>query len=244
MRMRHSSWWPAGRPSVAMVIVLRLTRSPPPGSHAAMADDDFTAIEQALKKAGAALRGADVPFLLGGSLASWARGGPETRHDLDLMIRPEDTETATAALEAAGLRPEDPPEEWLGQGWGGGGVGGLISAPKGMARTAEVIARGEVLSVLGMEMRVMALEDVLVTKLMALTEHSLRYESLLPISRALREQVDWEDVRARTSESPFARAFFVMLEGLGIVPGADPTGGRQTRVRVLTPQDPAAADAG
>ena len=71
------------------------------------------------------------------------------------------------------------------------------------------------MSVLGMEMRVMALEDVLVTKLMALSEHSLRYESLLAISRALREQVDWDDVRARTAESPWARAFFVMLEGLG-----------------------------
>ena len=31
-----------------------------------------------------------------------------------------------------------------------------------------LIERGEVMSVLGMEMRVMALEDVLVTKLMAL----------------------------------------------------------------------------
>src|SRR3954465_7288151 len=238
MRIRHSSWWPAGGPSVTMVALIAppLTRSPPPGSHSPMGTDDFSAIEHALKKAGAALREAGVPFLLGGSLASWARGGPETRHDLDLMIRPEDVETATRALEAAGMRPEDPPEEWLVKAWDGDVLVDLIFAPKGMALTDEVIARGEVLSVLGMEMRVMALEDVLVTKLMALTEHSLRYESLLPISRALREQVDWEDVRARTSESPFARAFFVMLEGLGIVPGAEPTGGRQTRVRVLTPQ--------
>jgi hypothetical protein len=74
-----------------------------------------------------------------------------------------------------------------------------------------------------MEMRVMALEDVLVTKLMALSEHALRYESLLPIARALREKVDWEDVRARTAESPFARAFFVMIEGLGILPGVQLT---------------------
>jgi hypothetical protein len=213
-----------------------------------MASDDeqaFGDIEQALKKTGAALREADIPFLLGGSLASWARGGPETRHDLDLMIKPEDVEPATRALEAAGLRPEDPPEEWLVKAWDGDVLVDLIFAPKGMAMTDEVIARGEVLSVLGMEMRVMALEDVLVTKLMALSEHSLRYESLLPISRALREQIDWADVRARTSESPFARAFFVMLEGLGIVSGAEPTtGGRQTRVRVLTPQGSAAADAG
>src|SRR3954469_13500421 len=202
-----------------------------------MATEDFAGIEQALKRSAAALREADIPFLLGGSLASWGRGGPETHHDLDLMIRPEDTETATAALEAAGLRPEDPPEEWLVKAWDGDVLVDLIFAPKGMAMTDEVMARGEVLSVLGMEMRVMALEDVLVTKLMALSEHALRYESLLPIARALREKVDWEDVRARTSESPFAAAFFVMLEGLGILPGAEPPpGGRPTRVRVLTPQ--------
>jgi hypothetical protein len=210
-----------------------------------MAAEDFSGIEQALKKSAAALREADIPFLLGGSLASWARGGPETRHDLDLMIKPQDADAAIKALAAVGLRPEDPPEEWLVKAWDGDVLVDLIFAPKGMEMTDEVIARGEVLSVLGMEMRVMALEDVLVTKLMALTEHSLRYESLLPIARALREQVDWEDVRTRTSESPFARAFFVMLEGLGIVSGAKPTtGARHPRVRVLTPQGSAAGDAG
>src|SRR3954454_1409540 len=246
MRIRHSSRRPEGRPSVAIVAPIRVvaTRSSPAGSKTGMGTEDFSVIEQALKRSAAALREAGIPFLVGGSLASWARGGPETRHDLDLMIRPQDVEAGVEALTAAGLRAEDPPEEWLGKAWDGDVLVDLIFAPKGMEMTDEVMARGEVLSVLGMEMRVMALEDVLVTKLMALTEHSLRYESLLPISRALREQVDWEDVRARTSESPFARAFFVMLEGLGIVPGADPTGGRQTRVRVLTPQDPAAADAG
>jgi hypothetical protein len=191
-----------------------------------MASDDgqaFADIEQALKRSGAALREAGVPFLLGGSLASWARGGPQTRHDLDLMIKPGDAGRAVETLEAAGLRAEDPPEEWLVKAWDGDVLVDLIFAPKGMEMTDEVIARGEVLSVLGMEMRVMALEDVLVTKLMALSEHALRYESLLPIARALREQVEWEDVRARTSSSPFARAFFVMLEGLGILPGVEPT---------------------
>src|ERR671929_964914 len=194
-------------------------------------DDEqpFSELERTLKKASAALRDAGIDFLLGGSLASWARGGPETRHDLDLMIRPRDRERAVAALEAAGMRAEDPPEEWLVKAWDGDILVDLIFYPKGIPIDDEVIARGEERSVLGMEMRVMALEDVLVTKLMALTEHTLRYESLLPIARALREQVDWDDVRARTSESPFARAFFVMLEGLGIVAGAEPTtGGRQT----------------
>jgi len=213
-----------------------------------MATDDeqpFSDLEEALKKSAAALRAADIPFLLGGSLASWARGGPETRHDLDLVIKPGDREAALEALEGAGMRPEIPPEEWLAKAWDGDTLVDLIHHPKGIEVDDAFMERGEVMSVLGMEMRVMALEDVLVTKLMALSEHSLRYESLLAISRALREQIDWEDVRARTSGSPFARAFFVMLEGLGILPEAKPsTGGLQPRVRVLTPRGSAAANGG
>jgi predicted nucleotidyltransferase len=213
-----------------------------------MATDDeqpFSDLEDALKKSAAALRGAGVPFLLGGSLASWARGGPETRHDLDLVIKPEDVERALEALREAGLKPEDPPEEWLVKAWDGTTLVDLIHHPKGVPVDDALMARGEVMSVLGMEMRVMALEDVLVTKLMALSEHALRYESLLAISRALREQVNWDDVRARTSDSTFARAFFVMLEGLGILPEANPTtGGHEPRVRVLTPRGSAAAHLG
>ena len=207
--------------------------------------DEFAAFEHALKKSAAALREAGIPFLLGGSLASWARGGPETRHDLDLVIRPADAERAVQALVDAGMRAEDPPEEWLTKAYDGETLVDLIFSPKGMLVDDALMARGEVMSVLGMEMRVMALEDVLVTKLMALDEHSLRYESLLPIARALRERVDWADVRARTSESIWARAFFVMLEGLGILPEANPSiGGHETRVRVLTPRGSAAAHVG
>ena len=205
----------------------------------------FADFEHALKKTAAALREADVPFLLGGSLASWARGGPESRHDLDLMIRPADVDRAVEALKAAGLRFEDPPEEWLVKAYDGDTLVDLIFHPKGMEVDDDLIERGEVMSVLGMEMRVMALEDVLVTKLMALTEHSLRYESLLSIARALRERVDWEAVRSRTAESPWARAFFVMLEGLEVLPEARPaTGGQEPRVRVLTPRGSAAANVG
>jgi hypothetical protein len=108
----------------------------------------------------------------------------------------------------------------------------------------DVIARGEELSVLGLEIRVMALEDVMATKLMALSEHSLRYEGLLQIARALREQIDWETVRARTASSPFARAFFVMLEGLEILPAAPSRAPSEPRVRVVTPQGSSAASAG
>ena len=204
----------------------------------------FDRIEHALKRAAAALREADVPFLLGGSLASWARGGPETRHDLDLMIKPGDVERALTALTDAGMRPERPPEEWLVKAWDGDTLVDLIFCPKGLPMDDDVIARGEELSVLGMEIRVMALEDVIATKLMALTEHSLRYEGLLQIARALREQVDWDTVRARTEGSPFARAFFVLLEGLEILPEGPRRAPSEPRVRVVSRQGSTAPSAG
>jgi Nucleotidyl transferase of unknown function (DUF2204) len=205
-----------------------------------MTEDEqpFSDIEATLKKAAAALRGAGVPFLLGGSLASWARGGPETRHDLDLMIKQADVARAVEALKQAGMRADDPPEEWLVKAWDGDVLVDLIFSPKGLPIDDDVIARGEEMSVLSMEMRVMAIEDVLITKLMAITEHSLRYEGPLAIARALRERIDWAQVRSATVSSPFARAFFVLLEDLEILPpqrDAPTSGARpQPRVRVVT----------
>jgi hypothetical protein len=210
-------------------------------------EQPFAAIEATLKLAAGALREADVPFLLGGSLASWARGGPQTRHDLDLMIKQADLERAVTALKGAGMRTEDPPEEWLVKAWNDDVLVDLIFAPKGLPIDDEVIARGDEMSVLSMEMRVMAIEDVLITKLMAITEHSLRFEGVLSIARALREQIDWDHVRAATASSPFARAFFVMLEGLEVLPAAPaaaPGVRAQPHVRVVTGTGSEAAGAG
>jgi hypothetical protein len=39
---------------------------------------------------------------------------------------------------------------------------------------------------------------------------------LLPAARAVREQVDWDRVRARTADNDFAVAFLVLVERLGI----------------------------
>jgi hypothetical protein len=103
------------------------------------------------------------------------------------------------------------------------------------------------MSVLSMEMRVMAIEDVLITKLMSIDEHHIRFEGLMPIARALREQIDWSQVRAATAESPFARAFFVLLEGLGVIEQAAAHATplpRQPRVRVVTGEGSPAGRAG
>jgi hypothetical protein len=91
---------------------------------------------------------------------------------------------------------------------------------------------------------VMSLDDVVITKLMAITEHHLRYDGVLAIARALREQIDWEHVRAATASSPFARAFFVLLEGLEILPSQHDAPQTGARVRVVTSTGSGSAAAG
>ena len=177
---------------------------------------DFTEIETTLKKAAQALRDAGVPFLLGGSLASWARGGPESTHDLDLMVKPEDAERALDALVAAGMRPEDPPEEWLYKAWDGDVLVDLMFEPSGVTVDDEFFKRCELDNVAAVRMHVMPLEDLLVGKLLALTEHHLDFAPILEHARALREQIDWAHVALRTQHSPFARAFLYMVADLGI----------------------------
>ncbi|MFL5965580.1 MAG: hypothetical protein ACJ747_03420, partial [Gaiellaceae bacterium] len=61
-------------------------------------DESFERLLAGMKKAGGALNGADIPWALGGGLAAWARGGPETEHDVDLLVKPEDAERAQQAL--------------------------------------------------------------------------------------------------------------------------------------------------
>ena len=198
-------------------------------------EQPFESIETTMKKAVAALRESGIPFLLGGSLAVWARGGPETRHDLDFVVKPEDAERALAVLEEAGMRPEKPPEEWLFKAWDGEVLIDVIFHPRGLEVTDELMERGEVLHVLGISIPVMSLEDVLATKLLALHEHELDYTAAVGIARAVREQVDWRDLRERTEGSPYAAAFFTLCEELGIA--SDTHAQRGADVRVLTPRD-------
>jgi Nucleotidyl transferase of unknown function (DUF2204) len=195
-----------------------------------MGDQRFEAIEVALKKAVAALREAHVDFLLAGSLASWARGGPETRHDLDFIVKSEQAELALEALAQKGMRPERPPEEWLYKAWDDDLLIDVIFHPRGLPVTDEVIQRGEELHVLGMTVPVMAIEDVLATKLLAITEHRVDYSDLLEVARALREQIDWRALRVRTRGSPYAAAFFVLVEELGVVPEQHAAHGADVRV--------------
>ena len=181
-------------------------------------DQEFERLLATMKKAGGALNDAGIPFILGGGLASWARGAPKTEHDVDFLVKPEDAERAQQALVAIGMRPENPPEGWLLKAYDDDLLIDLIFHPQDGPIDDDTFDRAEELEVHAMKMKVAALEDVLVQKLLALGEQQPDYSSVLELARSLREQVNWDDVRERTRDSAFANAYFTLLEELEIVP--------------------------
>jgi hypothetical protein len=191
------------------------------------------AIIDALKVVAALLRDAGIPFALGGGMAAWARGGPPTEHDVDLVVRPVDVDAALEVLDAAGLPTARPPEGWLVKTWVGGVLIDLIHCPLGLEIDDVLFRRCDVLSVAAVDMPVMSADDILVTKLLALTEHELDFSAPLTYARALREQVDWDEVSTRVSGSPFARAFLALLEELAVL---DPSAATRDRPAELRPR--------
>jgi hypothetical protein len=170
-----------------------------------------------MKRAAAALRTAEIEFMLGGGLAAWARGGPPTDHDVDFYVREEHADRGLEALIAAGMQAEHPPEEWLYKAHDGEVLVDLIFRPAGGPITDEHFERATWLEVGAQSLLVASIDDVLVTKLLALSEQEPNFEAVLMIARTLREQIDWTFVRTRSGSSPFAQAFFTLVEGLGIV---------------------------
>jgi hypothetical protein len=180
-------------------------------------NDAFLELVETMKRSAATLRDAKVPFLLGGGLASWARGGPPTDHDVDFLVRERDIERAEEALAAAGFRLERPPEGWLVKAWDGDVLVDLIFHPAGGAVGDEHFERATTLEVAAQPLPVASVEDVLTTKLLALTEQEPDFGPVLEIARSLREQIDWVALRSQVERSPFGAAFFTLVERLGIV---------------------------
>jgi predicted nucleotidyltransferase len=185
----------------------------------------------AMMHVAAALRDAEIPYLLAGSFAVWARGGPPHDTDLDFAIKSDDVERAVTALEAAGLEPRATPEEWLTKVWERDVVVDLIHAPAGLEIDDDVLARGDDIEVNGMTFRVMAVDDVMTTKLFAFKEHYLDYESTLEMARMVREQIDWAELRRRCADYAYAKPFFTLAEELGVTerPGGDVVSGEKVR---------------
>ena len=174
-------------------------------------------LREALKRAASALKAHGPDFALAGSYALWVYGGPEPVHDVDFVVAEEDTEAAALTLEKAGFQIDRTPEDWLFKACVDEQfVIDVLHQLNGNPVNADDIAAAEVLDVLAIRMRVLSPTRVITEKLKALNEHHCDFGALLPVVRAVREQVDWDRLRADTSQNDFAVAFLVLTDRLGI----------------------------
>src|SRR4051812_9765268 len=236
---RDASAWtsPAAATRIDIALTYPFRVGPSRGMSPEMAEGSAPAEQllEAMMDVAAALRDAQVPYLLAGSFAVWARGGPAHDTDLDFAVKPKDVERAVEALEAAGMEQKPTPEEWLKKVCERDVQVDLIHDPAGLEIDDEVMERGDDIEVSGMTFRVMAVDDVMTTKLFAFKEHYLDYASTLEMARMVREQIDWDELRRRCDEYPYAKPFFTLAEELGVI--EKPTGEVVTGERVRAAQE-------
>jgi hypothetical protein len=181
-------------------------------------DANSSVLLDALKRAAAVLRDNDIDFALAGGFAVYARGGPETDHDVDFILKREDAEHALNLLVEAGFEAERPPEGWLYKVHDDdGAMIDLIFAPNNRPEDVPaILGRADAMEIYAITIKVMSVTDVLASKLRALKEHEVDYDDVLEIARACREQIDWEVVRESTAGNPYASAFFTLVDELKI----------------------------
>jgi hypothetical protein len=175
-------------------------------------------IRDLLKRTAVALKEGGVPFALCGGYAAWVRGAPEPDHDADFLVPEDEAERAAKVLTDAGLDVQDPAEDWLLKVVQGGSFVDVIWRTCGHPVESDLIDRSEVRPVLSVQMPVLLATDIVITKLMALDEHYCDFARLLPVARALREQVDWDEVRAEVADNDFAVVFLDLLGRLRVLP--------------------------
>ena len=181
-----------------------------------MPDDARAALQDGLRLTAVALSRADIPYALCGGYAAWARGAPEPEHDADFVIREDDIDRAKAAIAAAGLEVKDPAEDWLFKAFHQGQLVDVLFRMVGQPVTDEMFARAGEIEVLAVRMPVLEATDVLSAKMRVMNEHYCDLAQLLPVARALREQIDWPRLRAEIAPNPYARAFLYLLDELGV----------------------------
>lgn len=192
-------------------------------------DDVRRDLREALKLVAVALKGGEAPFALAGGYALWARGGPEPDHDVDFIVAEADAPHVMARLAEQGLDVVQPPEDWLFKVFVDGSMVDVLFRTGSVPIERSHFEGVDVIEVESVAMPVLSATTLMADKLGAMEEHACDFGAVIPVARAVREQVDWPEVRARTAGNAFAEAFLFLLERLGVIepaprPDVSPTG--------------------
>ncbi|MFE2267086.1 nucleotidyltransferase family protein [Streptomyces griseosporeus] len=181
-------------------------------------EDRTQAILEATKQVGTLLKHRGHRFALAGSVAAYAHGaGTNLQHDADFCVRAEDAEAVTETLREGGLEVRRPPEDWLLKTECFAQSVDLIFRLAHRPVTTELLDRAVEIPVESVRMPVLSATDLLVSKVSAFSEHYCDFGAVLPFARALREKIDWAEVRRECGEEPMPAAFLFLLERLNVI---------------------------
>jgi hypothetical protein len=182
-----------------------------------MTNETRVGLREALKIVAVALKEGDAPFALAGGYALWARGAPESEHDVDFVVAEEDRERAAGLLRERGLEVVQPPEDWLFKVYVEGSLVDILFRLNGVPVERATLADVDEMEVESVQMPVLAATTLISAKLNALDEHACDLAAVIPAARAVREQVDWAQVAEETRHNDFAAVALILLQRLGVI---------------------------
>lgn len=189
-----------------------------------------------LREAVGALGRVHVPALVMGGIASAALGRDRWTYDIDLFIFEKDARTALGALAEAGFRTQQTYPDWLYRGIKRDVLVDLIFCSSGeVVLDEEMLARARYEEFRGEPLRVLPPEDLLVIKVLALTEETPRhwYDALGLIAAG---ELDWAYLLRRCEgreRHVLSLLVYAQAEGLPV----PDTAIRQLIARVYNPDE-------
>jgi predicted nucleotidyltransferase len=172
------------------------------GEGAVTERDDPRTFHRVLREAAGALRGADVPYVVIGSVALAHHGDAAPSEDVDLFLRSADEARALEALGRAGFEIDPTDQTWLSKAHRDGVLVDLIvQVTGGLVCDAETLDRAVSIEVDGDELALVSPEDQVVIEAASNSAEadSHWYHALSILHRS---RLDWPYLVARARRSP------------------------------------------
>jgi predicted nucleotidyltransferase len=171
-------------------------------------DEDFLEI---LDQTIAALREAEIPFLLIGAIGSSVFGRDRGTDDIDLFVRPDDAPRVLYVLGERGFDTRREYEHWLFKAYKRGVLVDVIFRSSGdILLDDEMLARVRTVTFRGREVPVAAPEDLVVMKAIAASEDTPRYwyDAVAIVGQA---ELDWRYLLDRARRYGARRILSLLL---------------------------------
>lgn len=173
--------------------------------------DDGDLLLVVLDETMAALREAEIPFLLIGGIGSSVFGRERDTRDIDVFVRPETAKRALAALAERGFQTRIEHEHWLYKAHKHGVLVDVIfRSSRDILLGREMLERARMVRFHGRTVPVAAPEDLLVMKAIAMSEDTPRYwyDAIAIIGQT---ELDWDYLVARARQHGARRILSLLL---------------------------------